>query len=107
MGTSDQTRVLVASLGGYPSMCPGAQVPTRCNSHTAKSLEKEGGFEKGDHHLRERKKSRNLNKIPKLAFSESFLHHALRTKMKSTKTEFKNEKHPLRRMSRFHIRQQN
>lgn len=88
-------------------MCPGDQVPTRCDSHTLKALEKEGGFEKGDHHLREKKKSRNLNKIQKLAFSESFLHQALRTKMKSMKTEFKNEKHSLRRMDCFHIRQQN
>lgn len=51
---------------------------------------REEHIEKGAQHPRERKKSRNSNKIQKLALSKSFPHKALGTKMENTNTEFKN-----------------
>lgn len=61
------------------------------DAHILQVLEKGRAYiEKGAQHPRERKKSRNSNKIQKLALSKSFPHKALGTKMENTNTGFKN-----------------
>jgi hypothetical protein len=55
-----------------------------------------------------KKKSGDSNMIQTVNHgAKSFLHQALRSKVKGSKLEVQNQRHSLRRTVHFHIRQQN